>query len=200
MPKVTSEKSRILKHRYGGGDYTRAATVKVGFHRANTLTANANIGQTSISVTDPVTNGVEIIINPETVNAETRTVTGVSGGGPYTVSFSGALVNNHLTSDLVLVDPGPDGENIVAPSGGGYAQVTVDNDTDHFTESGGVAVNVEPIVFGDLSTDIGYATHGTVKNGDTNNLMDWGRLTTKLKLDTISNPITIPPGNMIIEE
>lgn len=74
------------------GTYTGSGTT--------TLAANSAVGATSISTAASISTSTLIQIGTGTA-AEVRLTTGVSGGGPYSVTFATALVNAHTSGDTV---------------------------------------------------------------------------------------------------
>lgn len=167
-------------------------------HLANTLTSAASITDTTITVDQSVTNGVEIIIEPETANAETRTVIGVSGAGPYILTLSSALAIAHISTSQVLCDPGPNGENTHEPTGGAFARVAkVRNTTDFAASANGVSANATSILFPTITSTLGTATHLLKWSASTSGtLWEWVRLSRKVAVSAISNPLQFPAGNM----
>lgn len=68
-----------------------------------TLASGASPGATSISTNATIPSGSTIIIGNGSANPEVRVTTGVSGAGPYTVTFAKPLVGTYATSAAVGV-------------------------------------------------------------------------------------------------
>lgn len=87
-----------------GGTGSESRTVSASTSGVSTtLAANASASATSISVNGAIPNGSTITIEPGTGNAETRTVSAVTGTGPYTLTVA-ALTNAH-TSGVTVSTP-----------------------------------------------------------------------------------------------
>lgn len=168
-------------------------------HLMNALTSGAAISDTTITVDQSVTSGVEIIIEPESANAETRTVTGVSGAGPYILTLSSAITITHSSAAAVLCDPGPNGENTHEPSGGGFARVQkVRGTTDFAAASSAVNSNATAVLFLTISGSLGTATHWLKWSASSaGTIWEWARLTHKTTIDASSNPLQFPAGNLV---
>lgn len=80
------------------GDVTYAGTYSGS--GTTTLASSASAGDTSISVDDSIASGTVIQISTDN-SSEVRTTTGVTGSGPYTVTFTDALDRAHATSQVV---------------------------------------------------------------------------------------------------
>jgi hypothetical protein len=154
-----------------GSSITAPATISLALHRASTLAANAASGATSVSMNHAPIVGTDIIIDRGGAVEETRTVTSVSGTGPYTVSFSGGLSNAHNAGAYVQIDPGEDLSRLIEPTGGGYARKSVAANTTEWSApsdnaGGGRKIqNNNAQSFGQASIDQGLITHGIVYNG-----------------------------------
>lgn len=70
---------------------------------ATTLSSAATAGATSVSVAATIPSGSYIVIGDGAANPEVRVTTGVSGAGPFTVTFADALVNSYLSAAAVGV-------------------------------------------------------------------------------------------------
>ena len=166
-------------------------------HLMNALSAGAAILDTTITVNQSVTNGAQVIVEPESANAETFTVVGVSGGGPYILTLSSAITIMHSSAAPVLCDPGPNGENTHEPSGSGFARVSkVRGTSDFAAASNGVNSNATAILFPTISGSLGTVTHllkWSASSGGT--IWEWSRLTHKTVVDASSNPLQFPAGN-----
>lgn len=68
-----------------------------------TLASGASPGAVSISTNATIPSGSCIIIGNGAANPECRVTTGVSGAGPYTVTFAKALVGTYATSAAIGV-------------------------------------------------------------------------------------------------
>lgn len=68
-----------------------------------TLAASASPGAVSISTTATIPSGSYVVIGNGAANPEVRLTTGVSGSGPYTVTFATALVGTYSNGAAVGV-------------------------------------------------------------------------------------------------
>ena len=68
-----------------------------------TLSAQANAGAVSISTAATIPSGSLVVIGNGAANPECRITTGVSGSGPYTVTFADALVATYSNASAVGV-------------------------------------------------------------------------------------------------
>jgi hypothetical protein len=197
MPYTTTALNAIQNYLNRDVAMTPPANWYFSLHLMNELTAAAAIADTTITVDYAVTNGVGIIIAPETASAETRTVTGVTGAGPYLLTLNTPLAITHAAAVEVLCDPGPNGENPREPSGGGFARVSkVRNTTDFAASASGVTTNATAILFPTITTGIGTATHLLKWSASTaGTLWEWSRLSRKIVLDAAANPLQFPAGN-----
>lgn len=71
--------------------------------QATTLSSGASAGATSISTAATIPSGSYVVIGNGAANPEVRLTTGVSGSGPYTVTFADALVGTYSSGAAVGV-------------------------------------------------------------------------------------------------
>lgn len=121
--------AKILDHLLKTATWSAPTNLYVGLHIATDLDAGASSGASSIDVTDEVTEGSRLILNPGGGNEETIYAGTVTGAGPYTVQVedsagSGAtLANTHTGGESVKFDPADDGSDLLEPGAGSYARV-----------------------------------------------------------------------------
>lgn len=169
------------------------------FHLMNALTASSAINDTTIAVTSTVASGAKVVIEPETPDQEERTVTGVTGAGPYVLTLDSPLLKAHTALDEVLNDPGPNGENTREPSGGAFARTPLERGTADFaSSSAGQSVTATTVLFPTITASLGTATHLLKWSAVTaGTLWEWWRLSRKTVIDASSNPLQFPAGNIV---
>ena len=184
---------------YGNQSYSIPATWYFSFHLATQLSTAPAIGQNTIVVNDPITVGSKLIIEPFTADASTFTAIGSSGSGPYTITLDANITKTHATNDLVSHDPGPNGENAKEPSvGSGHARVAKTNNLTTFNSAVARAkTTAQDISFPTYTSAGGTATHLTAYDASSSgNLVEWWALGALQLLDTSTNPVRIPAGNL----
>ncbi len=150
----------------------------------------------TIAVNNPISEGVTLIVDPGTINAETRIVSNVAGSSPWIVTLDSDLVINHADLAYVAFDLGIDGENLLEPSGGSFADIDVDNDDTNFPSSiGGQETNGVTVTFAIPTALWGKASHLVIKDGSDVHL--WGWLTSFPLLTTgMTGGPSFPVGNI----
>lgn len=92
----------ITKRTAEAGTWINRPRVSSQAPALTTLAASASAGATSVSVTGAVSVGSVIMIG----DSESRTVTGVTGSGPYSASFSGGLASSYASGAPVVPNQG----------------------------------------------------------------------------------------------
>lgn len=187
---------------YGSEPFSPADPLYVAIHIATTLADDAAENDDTIATTDPVNVGMRLTIAPGTVNEETFEIDSIAGSGPYTVTLVGTLAHDHAQDDLVSFEPGPAGENLLEPSGDGYARVAIDNNLTTFNASASrVKSTAIQVTFADFTGNAGTATHIALLDDDPGGEMyEWFALATLVPLTVAANPVRLPAGNLSAEE
>jgi len=100
------------------GTYTGSGTT--------TLSSQATAGATSISTVASISNGTLIQISTDN-SAEVRLTTGVSGAGPFTVTFATALARTHAAAQVVrpITTPYTQTYNVLNSGNGQPSSLTI---------------------------------------------------------------------------
>jgi len=100
------------------GTYTGSGTT--------TLSSQATAGATSISTVASISNGTLIQISTDN-SAEVRLTTGVSGGGPFTVTFTTPLARTHAAAQVVrpITTPYTQTYNVLNSGNGQSSSLTI---------------------------------------------------------------------------
>ncbi len=168
-----------LNHEFGITTYTPGGTKYVGLHIASTLASGASTGDGSISMDHEPKVGAKLIIGATDANAETHYVESVSGTGPYTVDIedsggtSSTLANDHTSGQYVTFEPSTDDSDILEPSGGSYARVSVTNDDTEWSISTLTIDNDNDIQFAKATADWGCASHVVIYDASTGGTLRW---------------------------
>ena len=157
--------SAITNHIFGGPDFVRPANLFFAAHLATTLNVAAAAAQPVI-VTDhqpPNEPTAEIVVDVGGAQEEIFTIVNVTGVGPWNVTLSGNLVNNHALGVNVAYYPGDDGTLVREPTGGSYARVQVANNTTEFPVSATDTVTNANLISWPTATAVwGLVTHTVV--------------------------------------
>jgi hypothetical protein len=102
--------------------------------QATTLASSASVGATSISTVATIPTGSYVVIGNGLANPEVRITTGVSGSGPYTVTFAKALESAWSSGDAVGV--------------GGFVKATTARGADMILDLADAAVTTGQIQIG----------------------------------------------------
>lgn len=182
--------NRLQRIQYGNYATTIPATWHYALHMMNVLSADVAISDTICSLEFAPALGGNIIFEPGTPDAEERTVTGVTGGGPYNVTFAVPLTKAHTATDEVLSDPGFSAESVEEFSGGSYARAAhTNNSTNYGDASGGQSSNLVVVSFPAITATLGKATHLLQYDASSaGNCWEWWRLVTPILLDTGESP------------
>lgn len=197
MPYTDFLWNETLDHVFGNAAYTAPATIYVGLHLATTLASAASATDVQIDVDDSVPDGVDLIIDPLGANPENRTVTGVSGAGPYTLTVA-ALDFAHSSGAEVTFDPAVDASGILEPSGNNYGRVSVTNNATNFPAASAASKSSgADFTFGDPSGAWGVATHFLLWDASSGgNCLGFDLLDAAKSLDASSSPVKFPSGQL----
>lgn len=189
---------------------TAPTNIYVALQLADTLQAAASIGQPTISMNISPPVGSTIVIDSANGGiAETRTVSSVSGSGPYTVTLSSVLVFAHSSGVPITINPfevsGSDvlsGLNEVA-NANGYARqaVTFAAPVRQSTTGANCASNAD-VTFPASSGAWGWVTHFLIYDSSTygaGNLLYYVPVTT-VKYVNAGDQYIIPSGQLNILE
>lgn len=204
MAKSTFFQQALLNQVFRAVAYTFPGTVYAAIHTATSLSAAAAAAATAVATVFNVPVGSSIVLNPGQSNAETRTVTATSGAGPYTLTVA-ALTNSHSLGEPVQFDPLP-GASLNEPSGGGYARVSVtDNTTDWSAPvANGTSQQVQnavAIAFPSPTANWGLATHIAIMDALTvGHMLYYGALGTNRQINNGDSAPTLAIDSLSILE
>lgn len=105
------------------GTLSTPPTIYVGLHAPTTLNAQALASQAVIVTNETMSIGAEVVIGISLGSEETGVVQGVTGAGPYTVTLTANLANQHEIGEMVSFTPADDGSDIIEPVEASYARV-----------------------------------------------------------------------------